>query len=244
MTMAFMVMLNRINIIGDNPNSPEVEEYAAYSHLAIDNDFVEESDPLATMRATVAHEFQHNVQFTYDFGDAFAGLDEAGATWIETQTFEDEAATPYVGDLLTYPDRCIGSTPEDPLYDNRVYAEWLMIDSMARDFGTQSLHSIVWRKRADFEGMLSFYLALDDLGTNAAEVIERMAIRNLLQDYELSDKFGSRVYIEGAITGTGTYFPRRDGVQQLGVDYLLISELRPYTFKVDGDKLKLFVVGD
>jgi hypothetical protein len=137
--------------IGDNPASEFVEEYAAYSYLVIDNNFAGVPAPRDVMRATAAHEFHHAIQFGYDLNDVLGWYYEATATWMEVQTFPAvEDASPYVIDLFETPDLSIGSEPED--YDSRVYAEWLLIDSIAQDYGHAAIQQL-WQAIARQEGM-------------------------------------------------------------------------------------------
>lgn len=231
-------------IVVDNPNSEYVEQWAAYGYLVLDNDYegVAVSDPLALMRATAAHEFHHAIQFGYDINDELNWFYEATSTWFETQTFvEDQDATPYVPDLFVTPDVCVGGANDDtaPL---RIYAEWLLIDSIAQDYGADSIQRL-WEWVADVEGMPAFYGFAEELNTTPQDIVLRYAIRNLLLDYELSSQFSDRVRVEANINGVGAVVPRQDGVQELGVEYLLITDLRPYTFQIDQPNLSLYVVG-
>lgn len=230
------------HIIGDNPLSPEVEQYAAYGHLEINNDFSYSADPIGFMKTTIAHEVHHNIQFTYDVGDAFRVLDEAGATWMETQVYpQNQDAMSYVDDYIYYPDLCLGYN--DPDNSLRIYGEWLLIDSIVRDYGADFLHKVVWRYRADYEGMETFYLAFESVGTDASNVIFRAGVRNLLRSYTLTSESMYRVYVEGLINGVGKYNPRRDGVQELGIDYLRITDLGMYQYNLTGDNLYMAIVG-
>ena len=155
-------------VLGDNPNTPAVEDWSTYSYLAIDNDFDSTPASLSLMRTTAAHEFNHSIQFGYDLNDIGGEwYYEATATWMETITFpEDEDATPYVPDLFMFPDLCIGATPDDPKYDTRIYAEWLLIDSLAQDYGPQVVRRL-WELIAVEEGMDSFYTSGGRAGHDA-----------------------------------------------------------------------------
>lgn len=229
-------------VVVDNPNSEFEETWAAYSYLVIDNDMVGVSGaPLALMRSTAAHEFHHTIQFGYDIADELNWFYEATATWMETQTFiEDEDATPYVSDLFSTTDICVGSRPPDaPL---RVYAEWLLIDSLRRDFGVESIQRM-WELVADEEGMEVFYSFAREFGSSPQEVMLRFAIRNLLLDYGLSDNFDSQVRVEANINGVGEIKPRRSGVQELGIDYVFIADRRVHTFSINAPNLHLYLVG-
>ncbi|MCB9449999.1 MAG: hypothetical protein H6672_01080 [Anaerolineaceae bacterium] len=230
-------------VIGDNPNSAHQETWAAYSFLVLDNDFNGHPTPRPAMRVTAAHEFHHGIQFGYDLNDAVNWVYEATSTWMETQTFtQDEDATPYVVDLFEYPDLCIGATPDNPDYSNRIYAEWLLIDNIARDYGAESIKQM-WVDFADYEGMDAFYLFLSQLGTTPQDVALRYAIRNLLMDYNLAGKFRGRVRLEGKINSFGVTTPRYSGVEELGADYLQINVPGTYTFTIDQPNLKLVAVG-
>jgi hypothetical protein len=71
-----------------------------------------------------------------------------------------------------------------------------------------------------------------------------MAIRNLLRDYALGKRFTGTVFIETEIDGTGFVTPSRTGVQELSVDYVVITDAGRYTFELtDGENLTMFVVG-
>ena len=57
--------------MADNPNTPEVEEYASTSYIEIDNDFhdvdfLSGQDAVTVMRSTAIHEFHHAIQIGYD----------------------------------------------------------------------------------------------------------------------------------------------------------------------------------
>lgn len=231
-------------LVGDNPNTPNrVEQWAAYSHLIIDDDFVGVTSPLPTMRATVAHEIHHGIQFGYDINDADRWLYEATASWIETKTYpRDEAASPYVDSLLNTTDLCIGSTPSEEIYDTRVYGEWLLIDSIAQDFGDHSINRF-WEIIGEQEGIDNLYALLSELGTTPQEAMARFAVRNVILDYDLAPMFPSTIRIEGNINGVGDITPKLDGVSELGSDYLNVRIKGTYTFSVDQSNLELFVVG-
>jgi hypothetical protein len=230
-------------LVGDNPGTQAVETWAGFSHLIIDNDFEGVTAPLPTMRATVAHEIHHAIQFAYDINDSDRWLYEATASWIETKTYPgDEAASPYVDALLNTADLCIGSTPDDPFYDTRVYGEWLLIDSIAQDFGDPSITRF-WEIIADFDGIDSFYTLLQDLGTDPIDVMARYAVRNVILDYDLAPMFPSTVRVEGDINGVGDITPRQDGVAELGSDYYNVRVKGTYSFAVDQANLFLLVVG-
>ena len=235
------------NLVGDNPNTDVTEYYAAYSHLLIENDldFIEDRDlALDMMRTTAAHEVHHNIQFGYDVNDRFFGFYEAGATWIETLVYPELSnAGASTEPVFNAPDRCLGSFRGRGTGDLRVYGEWLVIDSFTQDLGIRS-YQFIWEYMATNEGLDGFYRALAELGTSADEVILRMAVRNLLHDYTLGEFFGDTVRIEEDVEGYGQITPKRNGIQQLAVDYVHIADRDIYTFEVESEALlELFVVG-
>lgn len=238
------------NIVGDNPNTPIREIFAAYGYLMIDNDMksphidlpFDEQTAIELMQVTVAHELHHLIQFGYDLNDPFFGLYEAGATWLETLIYpQNTAAAQQANEVLAQPDRCIGTYTD--ANNLRVYGEWLMLDSFTRDLG-QDAYRLVWEGVINQEGLSGFYDGLHRLGTSPQRVIERMAIRNLLRDYALGAAFTETVNIEASINGVGAIFPERNGVQALAVDYVQVNVLDTYTFDLSTDAaLTLRVVG-
>jgi uncharacterized protein DUF6055 len=228
------------NIVGDNPFSDYDETWAAYSYMTLDNDFRGTNAPLIVMRATVAHEFHHTIQFGYDVADALNWYYESTASWMELQTSTDQDATDYTAAVLEQPDFCIGTLEEDS--GVRVYGEWLLIDSIAQDFGRDAIITL-WESVADYEGMDVYYNFLDGLGTTPSDVLLRYSVRNLLIDYPFADAFPETVYVEATINGTGSVIPRNSGVQEMSADFLLIRRKGLYTFSINKSNLSLVVVG-
>ena len=229
--------------IGDNPNSPLEEIYSAYGHLIIDNNFAGLGAPRRIMRSTIAHEVHHVIQFGFDAGHDLLWYYEATSSWMETQTFpHDETAFASVPGLFRYPDLCIGATPDNPDIDFRIYGEWLLLASLVQDYGAGTVQSL-WGEIAREDGMAAFYRYLDRLETSPQTAVQRFAVRNLLRDYDLGYRFPELVVVEANINGVGDVVPRRTGVQELGVDYLLITERDVYTFSIDQPNLSLAVVG-
>ena len=229
-------------VVGDNPATERQEFFATYSYLLVDNDmdFVSGGLALDLMAATVAHEIHHNIQFGYDFNDDFIGFYEAGAVWIETLVYPTtNTVYEYVEEVFERPDFCIGRTD-----GTREYGEWLMVDSFTRDLGVES-YQFIWEFIGTRQGLPGFYDALRELGTTPQEVIKNMAIRNLLLDYALAKRFTTTVYVETRISRTGFVSPERNGVQELGVDYVSMRADRRLTLDItDSDEaLTMYVVG-
>lgn len=235
------------NLVGDNPNTPVVEYYSAYSFLVVENDIDYETDrdfAFDTMRTTAAHEVHHNIQFGYDVNDRFFGFYEAGATWIETLVYPDLTnAGANVAPVFDTPDVCIGSFDGGFFTRSRIYGEWILIDSFTRDLGVES-YQLIWEYLSENEGLEGFYRALTALDTTPQEVVMRMAVRNLLRDYALGEFFEETVRIEATIDGDGRVRSSRNGIQQLAVDYVQITEMDVYDISLrSADEFKLWVVG-
>ena len=229
-------------VVGNNANTiRQIERYAAYSYLTIDNDFAGMEDPGASMRSTVAHEFMHNIQFGLDMRDEYFGIYEASASYIETITFpNDEDATRYVIEVFETPDLCLGNNPRD--LPRRIYGEWLMIDSIVQDFGEEA-HLQIWRDIGVQEGITGFYESLRRLGTTPQEVVERMAVRHLLRDYTMSYRFEDQVTIDSAIEAIGAHRSAGPGVQELAVNFVRIDLDGRYTYTIDQPDLSLYAIG-
>jgi hypothetical protein len=240
------------NVVGDNPNTEAIETYAAYSYLLIENDLEyinSRREAYNLLRTVAAHEIHHNIQFGYDVNDRFFSFYEAGATWIESLVYPElseglgEDARP----VFENPDLCYSSYTNRETNDWRIYGEWLTIDSFTRDLGMES-YQFIWEKMAVDEGLPAFYTALEELGTSPEEVVLRTAVRNLLWDYEVAEYFDNslKVDIETTASSIGFVSPEvgGDGVEELGVDYIHLTEMETYTINLeDGDGLELYAVG-
>ena len=111
-------------IVGDNPATDLEEEWSAYGYMVIDNDYDGVPSPLVVMRATIAHEFHHLIQFGYETGEPARWIYEATSSWIETKTSATEQdVTDYTLSVFNEPNLCIG-TSEDRS-GLRVYGDWL-----------------------------------------------------------------------------------------------------------------------
>ncbi|MGJ3237543.1 MAG: hypothetical protein ACFE0Q_02445 [Anaerolineae bacterium] len=227
-------------VVGDNPNSQIIEEWAAYGYMVIDSSYDSVSAPRVVMRATIAHEFHHLVQFGYDIADAAFWVYEATASWIETVTSDEQDATDYTSAVFDEPQLCLGSM--DDREGLRIYGEWLLIDSIAQDYGIESIVQL-WEILAIEEGMDAFYEFVDLLNTTPEAIIRNYAIRNLLRDYALGDEFPGTVDTEAVIEDYETYESGRNGIEELGMQYLLIRGSRLYELELDTDDLMMVAVG-
>lgn len=95
-----------------------------FGHLVLDNDYVGfPSPPVASMKVTVAHEYNHILHFNYDTLEDL-WMFEATATWMEQKVY------PAIDDYLNYlpafaqrPERPL--TGRDKVYADSVWNHWL-----------------------------------------------------------------------------------------------------------------------
>lgn len=232
--------------VGNNPNTDVREIRAAYGHLVIDNDMAiggeVPEDALDLMRVTAAHEVHHLIQFGYDSNEPFYGFYEAGAVWLETLIHPHiSAAADHANTHQQTPHHCLGSMAQD-VPPNRIYGEWLLLDSLARDMGMDAYQRI-WQALAISDGMLAFYNGVTSLGTTPEEVMRRMAIRNLLRDYALGDALVP-VRLEGEANAMGDVTPMRYGVEPLGASYVRLNLVGGvYALDVHPPALRLTLIG-
>ncbi|MBZ0276812.1 MAG: PPC domain-containing protein, partial [Anaerolineae bacterium] len=236
-----------IGSVGDNPNTPTIEEYAISSVMRIENDFAEsqqnDRDPISLMRATAAHEFHHAIQHGYDYGDAHTWYHESTSSWMETITFpKDEDASVYVPYNFEYPELCFG-TDSDP--DGQLmYGDWLFMQSLADVYGNGVIKRL-WENISQNEGFDSLTATLREHGDTIPAALARYRIQNLMRNYKFAPDFeAASVWLEGTISRVG----RQDftGVQELGANYVALT-MPPGTYSVrlvndSSDMLEMWTV--
>lgn len=211
-------------IIGDNPHTDVVETHAATSQIAIDNDFedADSDNPLGLMRATVAHELHHAIQFGYDSADAHNWIYEATASWIETVAAgEDQDATGYVEYAFNYPELCFGTT-SDPGRGDLQYGEWTFIQALTDDYGSTAIQEL-WRNLGNYDGFEALTRTLEAFDTTIPQALAAYRIRNLARDYELAPLFNATVWLEETIDEPGRWTYRGEGIQELGANYFDVT---------------------
>lgn len=236
--------------VGDNPNSPEQEQYAATSYIAIDNDFDdieygENQSAHSLMRATAFHEFHHAIQFGFDGAESHSWLSEATATWMETVgAGKDQDATGYVETAFQYPELCLGTTAED---GSVMYGEWTFMDFLTEQYGDDAVFKL-WQAIADYEGFDAVSHLLESYDTDVPTFAAKYRLNNLARDYRLAPLFNVTVWIENTITGVGdwTYGSVGSGVQELGANYFDFDASKGvYDVELsrDNKKLVLWAIG-
>ncbi|MGH2554441.1 MAG: hypothetical protein ACRDHO_01825, partial [Actinomycetota bacterium] len=121
------------SVVGDNPNTSWNEGDAAASCMELNQDYSTfPSPPRASLEATVAHEFNHAIQFGYgaligsnvpDFGFV-----EGITTWIEDEVFD--------GSNDNYNYLWPNFADDMGQYEGTPYATWVLFRAIAERFGT------------------------------------------------------------------------------------------------------------
>ena len=216
---------------GDNPNTPVRERNAYTSYLVVDNDYNRvdpvggacggEERALADLHATIAHEFNHNIQFGYDAAEPHNWLFEAVAAWTEIYVAEDdEAATIYVTDSYSYPEVCFGSKD-----GTLVYGHWMFLQSLVDAHGVDIVRQI-WEKAVSNDGFGALEAALTPYGDTIEAAMARYYAQNLVRDYPYVERFNATVWRENVIDNPGSWTFTGQGIQELAANY--------YDVRLDG----------
>jgi hypothetical protein len=122
------------NLYGYAANDPGQKGSRRYAYLVLDNDYRGfPTPPVQSMRVTVAHEYNHILQFGYDtFEDLW--LFESTATWAEEKVF------PEIDDYLNYLPE-MARQPQKPLTGSsiKIYAEAVWNHWLSSRFGDDSV---------------------------------------------------------------------------------------------------------
>ena len=236
--------------VADNPNTPEVEQYASASYIEIDNDFhnvdfLAGQDAVTVMRSTAIHEFHHAIQFGYDGAELHSWLAEATSTWMESVAAgKDQDATGYVETAYQYPELCLGTDSTD---SSIMYGEWPFLQLLTDDFGKDAVMNL-WKEIADYEGFDALEHYLETVDSTVPNEVARYRIKNLARDYKLAPEFKATVWLENTISGAGewSHSGNIDGVQELGANYFAFaasSGVYDMTLSNDENKLELYAIG-
>jgi hypothetical protein len=167
--------------VGDNPNTSWNEGDAYASCMVLNRDYsIFAGTPQAAVTATIAHEFNHAIQ--YGLG-ALNGLNlpdpvfiEGGATWIEDETFDD--ANDNYNYLWPAFNSCMGN------YNYSPYPYWITFRGLLEPFGTgirgggedimQAFWELTSQNLASNLGAMN--QALVQRGTSLADVYHHYAV--------------------------------------------------------------------
>jgi hypothetical protein len=232
--------------LGDNPYTDGEEENAQAGFLVLDNSYSEYNDPLQAMRATVAHEFHHVVQFGYDSEEPMQWYFESTASWMETVTFpRDEEATIYVSEVYGYPEICFAGEGEADVSGLGVYGTWLFFD-YATHYIDEDFGILLWENIIEEDGFDALETTLEEFDMTIPEAVAQYHLVNIVRDYELADDFdGATVDMEDVIDDEGEWEPKGDGVQELAANiYEFSADEDTYTISIESDnELILYAIG-
>ena len=236
------------SIVGDNPNTSDViEENAGSSYIAIENDFqnVDGGTPISLMRATVAHEFHHAIQFGFDLSDPLNWYYEATAAWMETASLtKDEDATGYISYTYEYPELCLG-TESDPGEGQLMYGDWTFMQTLIDLYGEDAVEEL-WSNIANYDSFDALQHTAEAYQSNVHSVVATFRLKNLARDYVLAPEFGATVWLENTITDLGRWSFTGEGIQELGANYFRVDVDHGVYYAGlvnDGGALNLWAVG-
>lgn len=236
----------RDSLVGDNPNTEVVEIRSSHSYMVLDNDYAELSharndDHLEFMRAVVAHEFMHVIQYGMDGAEPADWLWEATATWMEDEVYD------HINDGLTVlgapfksPDSCqLVYGGEERIEDeDNWYGQWLFLRFISERYGHATVRGI-WEAAVNFDGYDAIEHALAVVDTDLESVFIEYSVALLTRDFEEGDNYPV-LRLEG-YTRPGEVFTPVDGVGQLGADYIEIETGQPVAIQLAGDLPGLLV---
>lgn len=230
-------------------NTSAFEERAAASFMVLDNDYADTEDLviadytiLDLMRSTVAHEFNHALQFGYDGEEPADWLWEATATWMQDEVYD--AINDGIEDLYAVfksPDTCqLAYGGEERVEDeNHWYGEWIFLRYISENYGHQTVRAI-WEQAATLDGYAALEAALNAAGTTLDETLRGFSIALLTRNFEEGASYPV-LRLEGEAS-TGTFTPL-DGVGQMAAEYIEIRADATVTVSIDDEYLTPLLVG-
>ncbi|MCB9134569.1 MAG: hypothetical protein H6636_04030 [Anaerolineales bacterium] len=214
----------RSTTVGDNPNTPVIENDASYSYITIDNDFREDQTLGAyeLMQVTAAHEFNHAIQFGYDGNEPADWLWEASATWMEDMVYDD------INDGVYYLDAVFGDpgacqiAEESRGGDYHWYGMWIFIQYISEQYGPEVIRTI-WENTVTHDGYGAIEAALATVGTSLDDVFRNYGVALLTHNFEEGVTYPV-LSLKGEVVVGNTFRPN-GGVFQMGADYLSLVGL-------------------
>lgn len=228
----FMGYAKPMQMVFDNPSTQVRERAAARAVLVIDNDFRgmgKAASQESLMHATVAHEFNHVVQYGYDAEEGLNWLYESTASWMETiAAGVDQDATDYVQTDFGAPQLC-WTTPTQ----GHNYAQWTLLQSLADQYGNGIVVRL-WENSVTYDGFETMTQTLASVNTTIPEALQRWRAQNFARDYALGPLFKRAVELNGTIRADGRWSPR-GRIQQLGAHYVALRVNGARTYSLRGD---------
>lgn len=173
-------------ILGDNPNTPWTEPDAAASCMVLNQSYAGfASPPLQSLEATVAHEFNHSIQFGYG---ALTGANrpddvftEGGATWIEDEVFDGSNDNQYY--LWPRFVQSMGSYSASP------YPYWVVLRGLVERLGHATDGTGSEQAMQDFWELISRAEASDLGAFQQALALHGIDLASAYSDWALAVKF-------------------------------------------------------
>lgn len=211
----------RDTTLGDNPNTPAIENDSSHSYIALDNDYREDNlySPLEIMQVTAAHEFNHALQFGYDGDEPSDWLWEASATWMEDMVYDHiNDGVYYLDSVFNTPGACqiAEETSND---DYHWYGMWIFLRYISETHGPEVIR-MIWENTVNYDGYVAIVVALDSVGTTLDDVFRGYALAMLTRSFEEGASYPS-LNLKGEMD-LGTSFAPEVGVAQMGADYIAI----------------------
>lgn len=234
---------------GDNPNTAAVETRASVSFMVLDNDYADLEDFAIEsyaindiVRSTIAHEFNHAIQFGYDAEEPADWLWEATSTWMQDEVYDE--INDGLEDLYAVfksPDTCqLAYGGEARVEDeNHWYGEWIFLRYISENYGHETVRAI-WEQAVDLDSYDAIEAALNVAGTTLDETLRGFSVALLTRGFEEGASYPV-LRLEGK-TGLGVFTPL-DGVGQMAADYIEILADGAITIAIDDEYLAPLLVG-
>jgi hypothetical protein len=173
-------------IVGDNPNTLWTEPDAAASCMVLNQNYSGfASPPLQSLQATVAHEFNHSIQFGYgDLTGANRPDDvfvEGGATWMEDEVFDGSNDNQYY--LWPRFIQSMGSYSASP------YPYWVVLRGLVERLGHATDGTGSEQAMQDFWESISRGEAIDLGAFREALALHGIDLASAYADWALAVKF-------------------------------------------------------
>lgn len=153
--------------------------YASY--MVIDNDFTEfvtsTMTALDAMEVTVAHEFNHSIQFAINVG-ADDWIMEATSTWMESQVYPD------IHDNIQYLNGAYGffANTDVPIDDDyQWYNNWIWLEYMSLKWGQDSVLNVWGYIGNQFNSKVAVSNEIIDNGSDLETAFTEFALKNYSQ---------------------------------------------------------------
>lgn len=230
-------------------NTSAFEERASASFMVLDNDYADTEDLITAdytildlMRSTVAHEFNHALQFGYDGEEPADWLWEATATWMQDEVYDainDGIEDAYA--VFKSPDSCqLAYGGEERVEDeNHWYGEWIFLRYISENYGHETVRAI-WEQSVELDSYAAIEAALNAAGTTLDETLRGFSIALLTRNFEEGASYPV-LRLEGKASA-GTFTPL-DGVGQMAAEYIEIRADGIVTVAIDDEYLTALLVG-